>query len=57
MAKGKSQAYTNKQLYKSAVDAIHRLYKDQSVSREVARRNLTILAYEIEILLDTIKED
>jgi len=57
MAKGKSQAYTNKQLYKSAVDAIHRLYKDQSVSREVARRNLTTLAYEIEILLDTIKED
>lgn len=45
----------NKQLYEAALEAITRLFSDNSVSREEARRNLKALQDEIDILIDTLQ--
>lgn len=46
----------NEQLYKAAVEAIQRIFKDESVSQETARQTLMALQEEIDLLLDALTE-
>ena len=45
---------SNEELYQAAVDAINRLFSDQSVSRRDAKANLKNLRDEIDVLLDCL---
>lgn len=45
----------NQELYNAALEAITRLFSDDSVSQAEARRNLKALRDEIDILIDTLK--
>ncbi len=47
---------TNEQLYDAAMDAVTKLFSDQSVSMAEAKRNLERLRDEIDILLDALKD-
>lgn len=47
----------NKALYESALEAIHKLYGDTSVSRSEALSNLKGLIDEIQILMEALESD
>lgn len=45
---------TNKELYDAALQAITKLFSDQSVSQADTRNNLEELQSEIDLMLDSI---
>lgn len=47
----------NEKLYESAIEAVNRLFSDQSVPQSEARKNLRALRGEIDILLDTLNTE
>lgn len=48
---------SNEQLYQDALDAVNKLFSDKSVSQSKARENLKSLRDEIDLLIDTLKDD
>lgn len=47
----------NDDLYEKALDVINDLFYDQSVSSEQAKNNLENLKEEIDLLIDTLKDE
>lgn len=45
----------SEQLYQEALEAITRVFSDQSISRGETKQNLEGLKDEIDVLLDTLK--
>ena len=48
---------SNEQLYEAALEAIRRLFGDESVSREKTRQGLKALQDEIDLYLDALVEE
>jgi hypothetical protein len=47
---------TNEELYEAALNAIGEMFSDVSVSRAATKENLRSLLYEIQIMLETLRD-